>query len=740
MQDDVLILAKQYAENLGWRLIPLHAVGPRAKRPRGSRWPERATNVVSRIENWAASYADDPEGVSFGLVTGEASGVFVVDIDDPDKGWTDLLAEKGDLPETVVSITGSGGRHYFFSYPPDRVVSSGTGVPVKGVDIRAEGGQCVLPPAPHPSGNTYEWHNSPFDTPLAECPAWLLKAIRDAAGNEDFLPLDAVWDERQNDHLFHYARMLVFTDWSGDEIRQHFLTKWRSGEIPDTDPSNKWSESALLEPVESGIKDAEDQMEAKVPAGGGANGTGPTKPLRFGSPLGLADEDNAIRLGYYFDGKILYSTGPGWHVWDLQRWRHDPEALLVGRLAERTTRRIQAEANQHGGKDAQRLRTWAKQSRNLPRIRAMVSLARKLDDVKIEPEDLDPESTTDLLNVQNGTLNLRTLELTTPNPMDRITKVTPTAWDAEAACPEWMATLGYAFNGDQDLIGFFQRAIGYSLTGIVPEHVFICWGAMGLNGKSTILENLYSVIGQDYGTSFNARAVMSSKNDNFALSTLAGMRGSRFATASETGEEDFLNEDLVKAVTGGDTLSVKFMRMDTFEYQPRFKLWVRTNNKPRVKSTDDPIWRRLILIPFNHQIPPSAVKPRYVVDRMLSAESEGILRWACEGAQQFFERGFDFPEEVTAATQEYRAENDPIGQFVEERCNIEEGKSCYRSEFKKQMDYWVQDTYNWRKGPSTMKITSYLDSRYGIEANSAGGNSQFEGIELLKVKDEWDGT
>ena len=493
-----------------------------------------------------------------------------------------------------------------------------------------------------------------------------------------------------------------------------------------------------MEPVESGIKDAEDQMEAKVP--NVDNGGGPQKPLRFGSPLGLSDEDNAIRLAWYFENKLLYATGPGWHVWDLQRWRHDPESLLVGRLAERTTRRIQAEANQHGGKDSQRLRTWAKASRNLSRISAMVSLSRKHEDVKIDSDDLDGDETNELLNVQNGTLNLRTLALKTPDPKDRITKVTSTGWDPDAECPEWMATLGYAFDNDQELISFFQRAIGYSLTGLVPEHVFICWGALGLNGKSTILENLYSVIGQDYGTSFNARAVMSTKNDNFALSTLAGMRGSRFATASETGEDDFLNEDLIKAVTGGDTLSVKFMRMDTFEYQPRFKVWVRTNNKPKVKSTGDPIWRRLVLVPFNHQIPADRVKPRYLVDEVLVAQSAGILRWAIEGAQQFFERGFDFPQEVTAATQAYRTENDPIGQFVSDRCEIGDKEACYRSEFKKQLDWWVNEQYNMRRGPSTMKITEYLESHYAVQLQSGGGNSQYVGIKLLAAsEEEWDG-
>ncbi|KKN44367.1 hypothetical protein LCGC14_0693630 [marine sediment metagenome] len=736
MSDEVLSLARQYASVLGWRLIPLYALGSRAKRPRGSRWPERSTNSIDRIENWYASYKDDSEGISFGVVTGEGSGIFCIDVDDPDKGWLDLLEDKGELPKTPTVLSGSGGHHYYFAYPSDRVVSSGTSIPVKGVDIRAEGGMIVLPPSPHPSGNTYEWLNSPFDSTIAECPAWLLKAIKEQAGNTDWLPLDAVWDVDQNGHLHHYARMLIHTDWDEDEIRQHFLTKWRSGEIPDTDPLNKWTEASILEPVASGIKAALDQMEAKVP---NVNGSEPQQPLRFGSPLGLTDEDNAIRLAYYFDRKVLYATGPGWHVWDTQRWRHDPESLLVGRLAERTTRRIQAEANQHGGKDAERLRKWAKASRNVSRIQAMVSLGRKQKDVKIEHEELDGDATVELLNVADCTLNLRTLECKTPDPMDRITKVCPYPWDSEAPHDEWLQTLDYAFGGDQQMIDFLQRAVGYSLTGLVPEHMFICWGALGMNAKSTIMENLYGAIGSDYATSFNARAVMGAGNENFALSTLAGMRGSRFATASETGENDFLNEDLVKAVTGGDTLSVKFMRQDTFEYRPRFKVWVRTNNRPKVKSTDDPIWRRLVLIPFTNQVPVEARRPRYEVDEMLTAERPGILRWAIEGAQQFFERGFDFPPQVVAATAEYRADNDPIGMFVSENCELVKDESCYRSEFKRQLDYWVQEQYNWRKGPSTMKITEYLQSHYDVGVESTGGNSKYIGIKTLAEPEEWEG-
>ena len=738
MSDDILLLAKQCAATLGWRLIPLHTIGAKAKRPRGSRWPERATDEIERIDNWHASYADDPEGLAFGVVTGEGSGIFVVDVDKPDKGWTAMLADNGELPETVVSITGSGGRHFFFKYPDDRVVSSGTGIPCKGVDIRAEGGQCVLPPAPHPSGEKYVWENSLFDTPLADCPSWLLKAILDAAGDVHYLPLDAVWDERQNDHIFHYARMLVHTDWEPEEIRQHFVTKWHAGEIPDNDLKNKWSESSLLEPIESGIKDATDQMYAKIIS---TNGKGPDKKLRYGSPLGLTDEDNAQRLAYHFDGKFKYSVGLGFMVWDGRRWKRDREELAVGRLAEKTTRRIQAEANQHGGKDAERIRTWAKLSRSARAISAMIRLSKKQTNVEVkDPALFDSDATDELVNFMNGTLDVRTMELKPHDPADLITAICPHDFDPDAECPVFMETLGYGLNDNQDLIDAIQRVLGLGMLGLTPEEFWIWWEKNGRNGKSTIGENFRTALGPDYATGFHIKVLTSDRSDNMIASSLASARNARFAYSSESGDTNFLNEPFLKMTTGGETIDgVKFMRQDTFSYRLKFQGVMTTNHKPKVRETADPIWRRIKPLPFLGQIPESKLKPRFEVDRALKEEYPGILRWAIEGAHNYLLKPQKaLPDIVTEATTKYRRENNPMQGFIEEFCEYDpanKGLITSRPVFANDFDFYCRKTLHWRMGWSTQKITDELVERFGIEVDGKGRHTTYIGIALRTEPD-----
>lgn len=744
MSEEILYSAQQYTR-LGWRLIPLNAYGARAKHPRISRWPERASTDQAKIKNWYLSYIDADGGIAYGLATGKESGIWVLDIDDPTE-WLKLVEKHGGLPETVESQTGGGGNHYFFRYPQENSLKTRTGIPCRGVDVRADGGQVVLPPAPHISGMEYAWIHSPEENKIADAPKWLIDMIQSVSSDQEWFELHDIWTERQNDHLHHWARVLVHAGNTDSDIKTIFLKKLEDGGLPSLDPSEPWTPMKVLTPVESGISAARKQLSIPLSAssGGGPDGMGAGgQRMQFGVPKGLSDADNAIRLRHHFGHQIRYATGLGWSTWDEHRWKHDRERLWVMRYAEQTTKKIQAESGTMTGKDAEKVRNWARLSRNIARLNAMIVLSQGLEGIIHDVDDFDSPDTDYFLNLQNGTLNIRTGKLQTSRRKDLITKMVPYNWDPDAKCPIWMETLGYAFNDNPELIEFIQRALGLSLTGEVPEHLFICWGSDGRNGKSTILENFYEILGADYGASFSPDAMMAQGNDNFSLSTLAQMRGVRYATTSESGENDALKVSLVKMITGGDTITVKFMRQDSFNYRPKFKVWIRTNHKPRVSETTDPIWRRIVLIPFLHQIPLNKLRSRQVVDREIMDEAPGVLAWAVRGAQKYLEDGgLQMPKVVRDAIDRYRVENDPIGMFLLEQCTLRGGQeptdqelTVNRSAFRQALEQWGRGNVGWRKAPSTQKIAAYLETKHGVFVEKGADNTHnYVGVELNEAE------
>ena len=204
-----------------------------------------------------------------------------------------------------------------------------------------------------------------------------------------------------------------------------------------------------------------------------------------------------------------------------------------------------------------------------------------------------------LLGVANGVVNLKTGKLLQGNPLQQIKLHTDVAFDPAARCPQWEQFLADVFKGDAELIGFIQRAVGYSLTGDTSEQcLFLCYGG-GSNGKSTFLEVLLHVLGQ-YAHSlpfsaFELQARSSIPND------VASVVGKRFVTAGETSESARFNEARIKGLTGSDTLSARFLHGEFFSFKPAAKIWLAFNHKPGVADDSQGFWRRIRLIPFERE-------------------------------------------------------------------------------------------------------------------------------------------
>ncbi|HYU47276.1 MAG TPA: phage/plasmid primase, P4 family, partial [Terriglobales bacterium] len=255
------------------------------------------------------------------------------------------------------------------------------------------------------------------------------------------------------------------------------------------------------------------------------------------------------------------------------------------------------------------------------------------------------------LNLKTGTLQPHCRE-------DLLTKCLPIAYDPNAECPTWLDFLKTIMANNAALITFLQRAIGYSLTGDTSEQcLFIAHGS-GSNGKSTFLEVLQALLG-DYAESTPSASLLAKDRHDGIPNDIARLRGARLVTAVEIGEGKRLNEELVKRLTGQDTMTARFLFAEFFDFHAEFKLWIACNHLPTIRGTDHAIWRRIRLIPFTVTIPDEQQDKK--LPGKLQAELPGILRWAIQGCLAWQEQELSTPSEVIAATKDYRALMDVIG-------------------------------------------------------------------------------
>jgi putative DNA primase/helicase len=347
-------------------------------------------------------------------------------------------------------------------------------------------------------------------------------------------------------------------------------------------------------------------------------------------------------------------------TWDGTRWQLD-NSQQVRQWARETVRAIYAEASEAASaQERKALAAHAMRSEQESRLNAMMNLAQM--DVPILPEHLDVDLW--LLNVANGTLDLRTGTLRQHQRSDLITKLIPIVYDPESTCPLWETFLDRIFAGNQELITFIWKAVGYSLTGLTIEQCFFLLYGIGSNGKSTFLDTL-RYLTAEYGEQASFQTFLRQEHETIR-NDLAKLRSCRFVAALEMEEGKRLAESLIKSLTGGDALTARLLFSEYFTFVPQFKIWLAANHKPDIRGTDLAIWRRVRLIPFNVVIPDG--EQDKTLPAKLKDELPGILAWAVRGCLAWQSEGFAAPEAVTAATAAYREESDVLGEFLAEHC------------------------------------------------------------------------
>lgn len=379
--------------------------------------------------------------------------------------------------------------------------------------------------------------------------------------------------------------------------------------------------------------------------------------------LVLTEIGNAERFAAQFRGEVRYCHQlSSWLVWDQTRLAPDQDAQ-VERYAKATIRQLYRDALTLEDKEAKEAALkFALRSETDHGIRALLSRAAAEDGIPILANDLDADPW--LLNVANGTIDLRRGELRSHSHSDCISKLAPVAFDPEATCPRWTQFLGEVFESHPDAITFLQRAVGYSLTGDIREGCLFLLHGTGRNGKGTLLKTLQTMLG-DYASTADFSTFIATRDDRGPRDDVANMRGRRFVVSQEVREGAPLAEALIKWLTGGDLVRARNLYERSVEWQPVHHLWLAVNRKPIIRGTDQGIWSRIRLIPF-------AVSFEGREDRTLKAnllsEQAGILAWAVQGCLAWQRDGLGTSKSVQTATAEYRIESDQLARFIEECC------------------------------------------------------------------------
>ena len=279
------------------------------------------------------------------------------------------------------------------------------------------------------------------------------------------------------------------------------------------------------------------------------------------------------------------------------------------------------------------------------------------------------------------------------------------------------------FDGDESLVEFMHRAIGYSLTGDIGEQVCFILHGFGANGKSTMLTTIGDLLGD---LARHASIETFTERDGGRIpEDRARLREARFVTTSETNRHHRLDENFIKDVTGGEPITARFLHQNAFEFAPSFKVFMACNHKPQITGTDHGIWRRIRLVPFNQKFDP---RQEPDLDYTLANELPGILAWAVQGCRQWQDQGLGMPDAVQKATESYRSESDLLGLFIEEACTVSDCLTVPSSDLYKAYREWC-DTGGYR--PMNQRNFGLgLKERGFTNARGTGGRKVWRGIEI----------
>ena len=476
-------------------------------------------------------------------------------------------------------------------------------------------------------------------------------------------------------------------------------------------------------------------------------------PERVASGYPLNDFGNGQRFVTYFGDQVMWVPRLGWFTWTGQVWQKDPDRIATRRMAQQVSARMEVEteflvledwqmaqiarkrdlADQIAAAEAdsgnpeseaklrelrnrmtavlaaeKRLaerrgehRRFAKSTGNTGKIDALlteggIALARDLDSLDAAEMDVNTESGVLRFSVSGGpdqgfsrTADVQLL------PHDRahlMTKMMPVVYDPAATCPRFDAFFAEV-QPDPAMRAFILRWLGLSMTA-TPVQMLAFWYGSGANGKSVLADLVARMLG-DYAATARIKSLtgVDRRGGGDATPDLMLLIGARFVRASEPREGESLQEELIKELTGGEPIMVRALNSDFVEMTPYFKLTISGNHKPVVRGTDDGIWRRLLLVPWDVQIPEER-RDIHFGDKLFQQERSGILNRLRDGLLDYLEGGLAVPDRIRDATKEFREESDPVGTFLDQCCVItgDHRDSIGARDLGEAFNFWLSDS------------------------------------------------
>jgi P4 family phage/plasmid primase-like protien len=716
--DVVLALAK--------RGVHIFRCGVKTKEPSVPHGVKEATTDEAQIRAWWNELPDANYGISaaannFVIVdidprNGGAESFRKLAAQVPDPTWETVRVKSGGIDEHK-----RRGMHFYYSAPTGielKGKAAAFGPRYPGIDLIAGHKYVVGPESIHPSGYKYEWVKDasllqrepiPFPKELLEIYQQADASIGAgiAGDKKPFTPPPKVRPGDRYQAVVRIAGQLTYFGYDRkaviDAVYSQAVASFESK--ADEAPVTSQVVREQIQKEAAKVWDAYHEQSTRLPGLGtnghhNGNGTAPTNGVTPGTnghvpsfgdsalPDGFPanDDGNALRFERDHGAKTRYCHDIGrWIVCNDKWWPFDEKNLVYG-LSKHTVRKllvegeiVRAEAfrleEQLGEDDpkvkAQRkfadaVRAFALQSGNNGRIENLLNLSKDL--LPILNEDLDSHH--HMINVANGTYDSITHALRPHEPKDFLTKCIGIDYKPDAPCPKWAAWVDLVMEEpdkqDQaDKVRFLRQAIGYSLTGSTSEQAIFFHFGQGGNGKSTFFEVIRRIAG-DYIVNAEASTFEQQKNDRIRAD-VARLRGARLVTVSEGDRGGRISEGLIKKVTsGGEPLTVEFKHQNPFQFVPEFKIHWSTNTKPVVIGNEHGIWRRIRLIPWNHQfVENSKESMDRIIDEFL-LEKEGILAWIIGGIEDYHRENLirKPPPVVERAVSDYRDEMNILAEFL----------------------------------------------------------------------------
>ena len=699
------------------------ALYPQSKKPVGVNWPDEGTSQEQALAT----------NGNLGLLLGPKSDVMDVDLDCREaKGLAELILPK---PFAQFDRGTSDSGHYLYKAitcgPTKRF--SGNGPKSTLVELRGDGSQTMIPPSIHPDGSRLNFTDINQDAPEVEY-ADLLKSVSLLAACAEVAQL---WvSGRRHELALSFSGLCLkqnvnpqlliniiqrICQTMGDRDEQDRMNCVRTSVGKPHDELRGFN--GLVDCIGKAAADRIAKLVGQYC--GREEGSlaviqeAKSEIINFGH---FADGSNVTEarlseaFGQWLDGKAVYIFQTRqWMIWNGAYWCADERGLMIKFAFNfiRETKQALFDAGHHGA--IGNLSSFE----SLNRLENLCKLAAT--DRAVSLSDFDTDAM--LLVAPNQWIDLKSGEAFDPDPSILVSKVIATDYCAKSECPNFEAFLGDIFEDDLDLIGYVQRAIGYSLTGSTSEQCLFILIGDGANGKSTFINVINKLLG-DYSKAASSQTLVA-KGSSSIGDDLVDLVSARLISVSETEAGEALAEAKIKQMTGGDVLKGRPLYGSWLEFSIIGKIFLATNSLPQINNTDHGIWRRIQAIPFNRTF--TAEQQDKDLGIKLTAELSGILNWAIKGCLAWQEQGLNPPQVVLDQVRAYKTEMDSIAQFIEQECSLEADTKYSASKLYEAYRLFCQALG--RKPQSTNAFKKALEKLPNVYQHRTSSGMQWQGIQ-----------